>query len=122
MIYITYMMRCKSLRSSALDGGHGHERMETQSLHLAQGTTRHPPRARVTATAKLFQREVKKRTVHCAGRFPLSTTREKFSMSSIVSLPQHGRVSSSQWTALGLCSGWPWVHRGPMFQSIRASR
>ena len=57
MIYVTYMMRCKSLRSSALDGGHGHERMETQSLHLAQGTTRHPPRARVTATAKLFQRE-----------------------------------------------------------------
>ena len=122
MMYITHVMHSKSLRSRTLNGGHGRERMDISRSTWLKVLPHTPPRARVTATAKLFQREVKKRTVHCAGRFPLSTTREKFSMSSIVSLPQDGRVSSSQWTALGLCSGWPWVHRGPMFQSIRASR
>jgi hypothetical protein len=67
MMYITHMMRCKSLRSRTLDGGADEIRMEDQSLHLAQGTTRHPPRARVTATAKLFQREGFNFRVHCRG-------------------------------------------------------
>jgi hypothetical protein len=41
--------------------------MDTQSSHLAQGTTLPPPPRRVTATAKIFQREIVAFAVRFAG-------------------------------------------------------
>jgi hypothetical protein len=57
MMYACTLHRYIALIAKALDGGIGRTRMDDQSFHLAQGTTPHPPGARVTATAKRNQKQ-----------------------------------------------------------------
>ena len=66
-----HMMRnVISLHSLRFDGASLLQDGDTVSSHLRQGPTPHPSRARVTATAKIIQRGVCRRSFRFAG-FPL---------------------------------------------------
>jgi hypothetical protein len=67
MMYIARITRRKSLASRALDGASGTLKMGGSVFHFGSGPTPHPPRARVTATANIFQRKILAFAVRFAG-------------------------------------------------------
>jgi hypothetical protein len=67
MMYIARITRRKSLPSKGFGRRVRTLKMGGSVSHFALGPPPHPPRARVTATANIFQREVLKFRVHCRG-------------------------------------------------------
>jgi hypothetical protein len=67
MMHMMHMTRRKSLQSRALDGASWTLKMGGSVSHFASGPPPHPPRARVTATANIFQREILAFAVRFAG-------------------------------------------------------
>jgi hypothetical protein len=58
MMHMMHATRCKSIRVHALDGASDAKGWRISRSTLAAGPTPHPPRPRVTATARYFQRKV----------------------------------------------------------------
>jgi hypothetical protein len=68
MMRTTHTTRRKSLRVREFDSGRAAKGWRLPSSHLAMGPVPLPPRARWTATASIFQREVLKFRVQGSGR------------------------------------------------------
>jgi hypothetical protein len=66
-MHTTHTTRRKSLQAREFVGAADPIRMAVTFSHLAQGTTPHPPRARVTATPNPIAGKVLKFRVHCGG-------------------------------------------------------
>jgi hypothetical protein len=67
MMHTTHTTRLKSLQARGLDGAGDPIRMAVTFSHFALGPSPLPPRARVTATARIFQRKILAFAVRFAG-------------------------------------------------------